>query len=169
MFIVFVNFWLERGLGFFWWRGKKPLTSHTSLPYSVLYQFTTLCGFHILAVMVPILMDELFKYSSCLEETKTVRPTISKISSTQVTGSYLSNILAMHGNDNGNRNGNDAHLAGHYYYSQRHRNSMQHFYRVKAPKGGKWFIEILHNPKCLEKRNSKNKKSGSCGLERCRW
>ena len=108
-------------------------------------------------------IDELVTYSSSPKERKAlqlslVRSTISKIS-TQVTGSFLSNILATYGNHddngNGNGNGNDAHLAGHYYYFQRHRNSMQHFYRVKAPKGGTWFIEMLRDPNRLEKQTSK--------------
>ena len=88
-----------------------------------------------------------------------VQTTMSKIS-TQVTGSFLSNILAAaYGNhddhENGNGKDNDAHLAGHYYYFQRHRNSMQHFYRLKVPQGGKWFIEMLRDPKRLEMKTSK--------------
>lgn len=67
--------------------------------------------------------------------------------------------MATHGNgndnDHGNGNGNDAHLARHYYYFQRHRNSMQHFYRVKVPTPGKWLIEVLCDPKRLKNPNSK--------------
>jgi len=108
-------------------------------------------------------IDELVTYSSSPKERKAlqlnlVRTTISNIS-TRVTGSFLSNILATNGNHDDNEkengNGNDAHLAGHYYYFQRHRNSMQHFYRVKAPKGGTWFIEMLRDPNRLERQTSK--------------
>ena len=82
-----------------------------------------------------------------------VRTTTSKI--LPVTGSLLSNILATCGNDNDNGNRNDARLAGHYYYFQRRRNSMQHFYRVKVPTPGKWLIEMLRDPKHLKKPNLK--------------
>jgi hypothetical protein len=105
-------------------------------------------------------VDELVQYSSCPKERKAlqldlVRITTSKIS--PVTGPFLSNILATHGNgnDNDDGNGNDAHLARHYYYFQRHRNSMQHFYRVKVPTPGKWLIEMLRDPKRLKNPNSK--------------
>jgi len=103
-------------------------------------------------------IDELAKYSSCLEERKKLRLNLVRITTSKispVTGSFLSNILATYGNDKDDGNGNDAHLAGHYYYFQRHRNSMQHFYRVKVPTPGKWLIEMLRDPKRLENPNSK--------------